>query len=70
MGGRLGQRGEEHFLRVFEPSLLEERQSFAERRRLLGRLGEKPREEKDQDFSSEKTVLAIAWPLVPAAHPA
>ena len=70
MCGGLGQGGEERLLGLLEPTLLDERQSFAERRRLLGGLSEKTREEKDQDSSSEKTVLAIAWPLVPAAHPA
>jgi hypothetical protein len=51
-------------------SLLEERDSLAERRRLYGRLSQKPREKEDQDPSSAKTALATAWPLVPAAQPA
>ena len=53
-----------------QPFLLEERHSLAIRRRLLGRLSQQPREEEDQDPSSENTALATAWPLVPAAQPA
>jgi len=70
VGGRLVEGGEEGLFGLLEPFLLEERDPLTERRRLYGRLSQKPREKEDQDPSSAKTALATAWPLVPAAQPA
>jgi hypothetical protein len=70
VGWRLGEGGEKRSLRVLEPALLDESHTLAKRGGLGGRLSQDCEEQERQDSSSERTALAIAWPLVPAAQPA